>query len=346
MTNQINVLMTGAGAPGGPGIIKALQQSERINLIVADADEQASGRFLNKVFEQLPKANNDDFISEIIRLCNKHEVHIVFPLVTNELFQFAKHKDEFLSLGIKVIVSDDHMLQLANNKRKLYEHLSSQGILVPEFYVVNSLEEFKIAASKLGYPNQEFCFKPSVSNGSRGFRIISDSVNEHELLFKMKPNATYMSYDKALAVLSSQAFPELLLTEFLPGEEYTIDTMVKNGAPQIILPRKRLQMREGISIKGEFVNNNEIIQYCRQILQSLYLHGPIGIQVKRAVDGTFKILEINPRIQGTSVAALGLGINLPLMAVSQEVDGELASLPKEIKWGMKFVRYYQEVFFS
>ena len=47
---KINVLMTGAGAPGGPGIIRCLKKDERIELTVCDTHEDASGRFLNKQF--------------------------------------------------------------------------------------------------------------------------------------------------------------------------------------------------------------------------------------------------------------------------------------------------------
>ena len=73
------------------------------------------------------------------------------------------------------------------------------------------------------------------------------------------------------------------------------------------------------------------------------LSGPIGIQVKQAEDGQYKVLEINPRIQGTSVSALGAGINLPLNAVLQEYYQSIPTL-EEPKWGVSFTRYYMEVF--
>lgn len=342
----MNILVTGAGAPGGPGIIKALKSYPLLMITAADANPEASGRFLCENFELIPKASDPDFIDVILRICEEGQIKIIFPLVTKELFHFAKHKARFQALGIKVIVSDEEPLNLANNKRKLYEHLQSNQIAVPEFYKVNTIDEFKDAAGKLGYPAKPFCFKPSVGNGSRGFRIVSKSVDEFDLLFNHKPNITFMSYEKALEILATQPFPELLVTEYLPGEEYTIDTVIKNGEPMMILPRQRTLMRDGISIGGTFINDANIIGYCREILKTLKLHGPIGIQVKRASDGTFKILEVNPRIQGTSIAALGLKINLPLIAVMQEFDMEIDFMPKEIAWGTKFLRYYEEVFYK
>ena len=122
-----------------------------------------------------------------------------------------------------------------------------------------------------------------------------------------------------------------------------MDTIVNHGKPILILPRLRKKTNNGISVEGQFIENQEIIDYCFKILTSLNLHGSIGIQVKKAEDGRFKILEINPRIQGTSVAAMGLGINLPLIAVKQEVNEPFEIPP--IKWGTSFSRYYQEVFY-
>ena len=102
-------------------------------------------------------------------------------------------------------------------------------------------------------------------------------------------------------------------------------------------------MSGGISVEGTFVREDSIIAYCRDIIGSLRLRGPIGIQVKRAADGGFRILEINPRIQGTSVSAMGLGINLPLMALRSAL-GEAVAFP-EVRWGTRFIRYWREAYF-
>jgi hypothetical protein len=53
LPDTINILMTGAGAPGAAGIIKCLQQNWT-NLTVADADNLAIGKFLNEDFVQIP----------------------------------------------------------------------------------------------------------------------------------------------------------------------------------------------------------------------------------------------------------------------------------------------------
>jgi carbamoyl-phosphate synthase large subunit len=338
--------MTGGGAPGGAGIIRCLQADKRFVLHVGDAHQTATGRFLNDRFVELPKASEAHFIDFVLDYCLKNEIKIIFPLVTMELFRFSTSIELFNKNDIKVIVSEKYSLDIANNKSRLYEHLTAHNILTPQYKVVSAgnFDEFLHAFDALGFPEKPIAVKPSVSNGSRGVRLVDNSVDKFDLLFNHKPSSLYCTFDELAEILRGRDFPELLISEVLPGEEFTIDTIVNaDGKADIILPRLRTKMLGGISVEGQFIENQEIIHYCEQIIGSLKLFGPIGIQVKRAADGRFKILEINPRIQGTSVAAMGLGINLPLWAV-REALGETVEIPK-IEWGKRFARYWNEVYF-
>ena len=335
--------MTGAGAPGGPGIIKALQKGN-IELFTGDCNPVASGRFLSQNFVELPKADSADFIPFVLNFCKVENIQLVFPLVTKELFKLAGYKALFASNGIKVLVSDHEDLSVANDKGKLYQHLYNCSIPVPAFQIVSSFDDFVNGVKELGYPAKAVCIKPTVSNGSRGVRILQESVDEFDLLFNYKPNNLYTTLERMKSILSGKVFPELLISEYLPGDEFTVDTLVFEGKPTLVLPRIRTKMNGGISVQGTFIKQEEIISYCTDIIRSLNLSGPIGLQVKQDERSQYRLLEINPRIQGTSVAALGLGINLPLLAVKQAFAAVDFSHLK-IEWGKSFVRYYEELFY-
>lgn len=337
--------MTGAGAPGAPGIIRCLQQDERIQLTVADADENSIGQYLNGDFVVIPKADDENFIPALLQICRERKINVLMPLVTRELLQLAKHRHLFEQHGTRVLVSSHKSIQLANDKSKTYGFLKENKIDVPEFSVVTTIEEFESAAKQLGWPGKPFCFKPSVSNGSRGFRIVSNDFDAHELLFNQKPNNVYMRYEEVLRILSNKPFPELLVSEYLPGEEYSVDCLAFQGEAKLVAPRLRKKMINGISVRGEFVNDENIISYCQNIIKAMQLHGNIGIQVKRNAEGKALLLEINPRVQGTIVAGLGAGINLPLLAVKQELNLPMATEELQVKWGTKFSRYWTEVFY-
>ena len=104
-------------------------------------------------------------------------------------------------------------------------------------------------------------------------------------------------------------------------------------------------MINGISVEGEFIKEESIITYCSQIIRELQLHGNIGIQVKANQEGKYLVLEINPRVQGTISAGLGAGINLPVLALKQEMGLPVPAAEITVQWGTKFSRYWQELFY-
>lgn len=345
MNPHYNILMTGAGAPGAAGIIFCLQSDPSIQLTVADADENAVGKYLARDFVQIPRAEDQGFTDAVLNCCLEKHIHAVLPLVTKELFPLSQYKARFEERGIRVLVSSQEAINIANNKSACYCFLKERRIAVPEFFVVNTVDEFIRAAFELGHPQKQFCFKPSLSNGSRGVRIVADSLNESEQLFNSKPYNLYITYTHALKILSAQPFPELLVSEYLPGEEYSVDCLADKGTTELVIPRLRKKMINGISVQGEINKDDLIIDYCKKIIKAIGLHGNIGIQVKYAQDGQPMLLEINPRVQGSIVAGLGAGVNLPLLAIKQELGLPIETEELNVKWGTKFSRYWTEVFY-
>jgi carbamoyl-phosphate synthase large subunit len=345
LSSTINILLTGGGAPGAPGILHCLEQDPSITVTVVDANANAVGRYLNKDFQQIPLATDPQFVDALLSVCRNRDIHAVLPLVTKELIPLATRANEFELAGAKLLVSPVESLVIANNKSQLYEFLQWRGMEVPAYKIVETIDQFNDAVNELNYPAKNICFKPSVSNGSRGFRIIANDINEADLLFNHKPNSVYISLADAQRILSSSHFPQLLISEYLPGDEYSVDCLANHGEAVLVIPRLRKRMINGISVEGEFIKNDPILAYCAQIIHELRLHGNIGIQVKANAEGKYLILEINPRVQGTISAALGAGVNLPLLAIKQELGLAIKTEDVNVKWGTKFSRYWQETFY-
>jgi carbamoyl-phosphate synthase large subunit len=342
----IHVLMTGAGAPGAAGIIRCLQEDAGIQLTVADADNNAAGKYLVADFVQVPLGDDPSFIQELLRICTEKRITHVLPLVTRELLPLSRNVSVFREKKIHIMVSSPEAILLSNHKGNCYRFLQGAGIAVPEFRVVHTTEEFIHAAFELGHPDQPFCFKPAESNGSRGFRIIYDSLDESELLFKQKPWQTRITYAHALNLLSCKPFPELVVMEYLPGAEYSVDCVVEQGKPRIIIPRIREKTVNGISVQGTFVKDEAVISYCKDIIEAIGPDGNIGIQVKKSASGQPLLLEINPRVQGTIVAALGAGVNLPLLALQNQNGTGIEWNKLNIAWNTRFSRYWTEIFYK
>jgi carbamoyl-phosphate synthase large subunit len=343
---SIRVFITGAGAPGAPGIIKSLRKvtERKIEIFGGDAKPENSvgAGLLDKIF-QIPFPESSDFIKKVLQICLNEKVDIIIPLVTRELLTFAANKKLFMENGISVSVSDPEPLTVANNKYLLMKFCSENKIPVPAFHLVKSVTEFRTAARMLGYPGEKICFKPPVSNGLRGFRVIEDSQDRLFSLINEKPNNIYIGFDEFISICNSgHSFPELIVMEYLPGEEYSVDVLVNNGRFISAIPRSRDHIKMGISFVGTVVKDQEIIDFSRKVVEGLKLHGNIGLQFKRDKNGRPKIIESNPRVQGTIVLCTAAGENMVYEAVKIGL-GEKTAAP-QINWGVKMIRYWEELF--
>lgn len=345
MGDRINILMTGAGSPGGPGISEAIKADKRMQLYAADANPLASGRFFADGFEQIPRAEEAEFVPNLIEICARLKINVLFPLVTKELLKLSQNKEKFKNIGTKVLVSDFESLSITNNKCRLYNHLKRNNIPVPKFRVAQTFKDFEQAVNLLGYPESSVVMKPCVGNGSRGIRIMDTKQDRFDMLFKHKPDSLFTTLEEISRIIFQRQMPCVLLSEYLPGDEVTIDTLIENGTVRDLLIRTRETTNNGISTSGRFIESNNISDYVNIIVNSLPgLFGPIGFQLKKNIDGNYRILESNPRIQGTSIAAMGLGVNLPLKAVYAGLGEQYPISSRRSRIG--FMRYYKEIFYE
>ncbi len=336
-----HILVTGGGAPGAYGILNALKTHGNIKLSACDAKDHVIGKQIADDFFKVPQGDSPDYIPLMLKECEKRRIDLIFPITTKELLALSTNSSAFNQIGTEVLVSSPNSLTIANSKCALYDHLKKSNIAVPKYYIANNLEEFDWALDQ--FPTgQAIAFKPCIANGSRGFRIIDDNVDLHDLWLNQKPNSSNISREAAMKAVDSKKFTSVLVCEYLDGPEYSIDCLVSKNQKNIIIPRLRSKINNGISVEGTIENNTEVISYCKDILSSLDLFGPIGIQIKYHNKQPL-ILEINPRIQGSSIACLGAGVNIPVLSAALAFDHTLND-DIEIKWGTRFIRHYQEFF--
>ena len=342
-------MLTGCGAPGARGIVQCLRlNGERgITIIGTDIREENPGALLVDMFYRVPRPISSDFIPIIQMICKDNQVSVILPLVTKELTAFSYSRVALRLQGINVPISSIEVLSVANNKARLLEVLWGR-LPIPRFYVVKSLSAFKHAVSSLGFPEKAVCFKPPSSNGSRGFRILNESIDQLDLLLNRKPTNVYISYNALLLILekaSREDFPELVVMEYLPGPEYSVDMLVDNGHPIYTIPRRRNVITAGISTVCTTEHNTKVITYCNCVAEALGLHGNIGMQVKADEHGCYELLEINPRLQGSTVLCCKAGVNLPYLGVKLAL-GEPIPRNFKVRWGLRMHRIYNEVYFQ
>lgn len=342
---MINVLITGSGAPGARGIIKMFRKTYKVDKIVGvDINPFVATKIYLDKFFQIPKPSDENFINKIIEISSKEKINLIVPIVTKELDIFSKNIDLFNSLNINILIPNEKTLSIANNKLKLLELLNKNDIRVPKYFVIKNGNDFDKYSNLLGYPNRPICIKPPVSNGSRGFRIISASINKVDLFLNEKPNSTYISYQEIRDLLETGDLPEMILMEYLGGSEYSLDVFSDKGEVIVAIPRLREEMKAGISTRNFIHKKTDLIEYSKQIVKAFNYTGFLGIQFKYNDTEIPYILEVNPRLQGTTVASLSTGINFAELII----DSFNNELKKDyiVKWNIRMIRHWEEVYYD
>ena len=341
------VLLTAGGGAGVPGVIRCLRHNgERdIRVVVTDMGSDIASFYLADSSHIVPPGHALDYADVVLKIVRLEHVDIIFINNAAEMLSLARHRAEFEQEGVYLSLPALDTLELVNNKGSLYEVAHNLGLGVPRTLRVDRAEAFEKAVTELGYPKIPVCFKPEQGSGGRGFGILCQDANSWKTFFETKENTPYLSWDYLISALrKTDVFPPLLVMEYLPGEEYSIDCLVDQGQPKYIIPRVRNQVSLGSSVVGTVVHSNEAIVFAQRLVASLGLHGNINVQLKRAADGQLKLIEINPRLSGTVVLCYAAGVNLPYFGVKLGLGESLPDV--EPRWGTKMLRHWSEVFVS
>jgi len=335
--DTVKVLITGAGAPGIRGTLYSLKtnwDNRKITTIGVDMKADVVGKYLCDKFYQIPPASSEEFIPTLLDICEREEIDVILPQVTAELYPLAKHKEDFEKIGTKVAVSKYEAISLANNKKELMKIARKLGVPYPEFYGVRTWDELENVAEKLGFP---FVVKPPVASGMRGFRIVYKDINRKEAFFKEKPDSSKVTMEELYNILGEE-FPELLAMEYLRGREYSVDILSSVDNVHVVVPRRRDTIRTGITFAGTVEKREDIIKFSEKLTLEIGLEYATGLQFKEDKDGIPKIIESNPRIQGTMVLSTIAGANITYGAVKLALGEEIPEF--SVKWGAKLLRFW------
>jgi len=344
--SDLTILTTGAGAPGARSIFKALRagcraESRNLRLITCDMDNEAYGFHLSDKNYIVPAGGDPSFIDTILEICRIEKPDLLFSWVDPELLNLANHKHRIEKLGTKVVISEPNVIENCINKSRSYEIASGLG-LTPNFVIVEDQKDFEKAVQNLGYPQKPVCFKPIHGHGGRGFRILQPNANRAELLFTEKPNSTITSLEDVLNVFSDIHLPNLMVMEYLPGKEYTVDMLIYNGEPIVTIPRERARVKLGISNIAKLERNEQVISAAEAVARALGLNYNANIQFKLDGKANPKLIEVQPRLAGTTAAVIGAGANLPWLAAKLALGESLPQM--DIKWDTVMKRFLEEVY--
>jgi len=322
-SKDIKVIVTGIGAPGAYGTVFALRkgaQTAGINLQIVGTDTSNNFPLSSYYdhFHHVPLPSDEAYGTALNSIIEKYCIDLVIPQTTAETDWLSTNAE---SIRTEVLVPDGEAISVANNKYKTAQLYKSLGYSVPDFCLVSSISDLEAAAIRLGYPDKPVVLKPPISNGMRGLRVLDSEALSFESFLSSKPDSARCTLQSILHTLSSiNEMPSLMVSEFISGIEYSVDCLITKSS-RIAIPRRRDQIRSGISYVSTLVNNESLKQPSLDFANACGLTGVFGMQYIVRDNIPF-ILECNPRIQGTMIATLASGNNIIWNSVCNHLNLE------------------------
>lgn len=279
-----NVLVFPCGSEIGLEIYRSLNHSIHVSLWGGSSVDDHGAFVYENYLSGLPFVDAPDLIEELNRVIKEYKIDYIFPAHDDAVVRLAEAAGAG-KLACEVLTSNTETCKITRSKRLTYE--AFEGVVpVPKLYVPNP----DIDGSQ--FP---LFLKPDIGQGSKGTQKVS-GLDDVEF---------YLSKD-----------PSLLLMEYLPGIEYTIDCFTdRNGTLLVAEGRERQRISNGISVSSARVDDDRFMDLAVTINEKLSLRGAWFFQVKERDSGELVLMEIAPRIAGTMGLIRNQGVNLALLTV-------------------------------
>lgn len=314
----MNILITSAGRR--VSLVKAFQK-ELKNLMpegkVMTTDFNINLSAACQVSDQafkLPLVSDKNYLNALLETCTENDIKIIIPTIDTELLLLAENVKLFEKKGIIPIVSSKEFISICRDKRKM-----------SAFFIENTIDVAK-EYSKYDYKLPLF-IKPF--NGSRS--IDTFIIKNHEDLTE------YHFINK-----------DLMFLEYIDHDqhdEFTCDLYYdKNSNLKSVIPRKRIEVRDGEVNKG-ITKKNTLIDYIKKHLN--HIEGAVGCLTAqffkgRTTDSVYGI-EINARFGGGYPLSYLAGANFPKWIIQEYMLNQNIDFFNDWEPNLLMLRYDNEI---
>lgn len=283
MAPRQHVLIFPAGSEIGLEIYHSLKYSHHLEVYGASGKSDHASLIYpadHYIEDERLYVDQHDFIERLNGYIDQHRIELIYP-THDTIANFLASQQA--KIHAKIVTSCAETNHIARFKKETYLHFKSYDFC-PVVYDPDSMA--------LPFP---VFLKPNDGQGGKGTFC---AQNREELAFYLKQS------------------PDLLVTEFLPGEELSVDCFTDfTGALRFVGPRTRERVQMGISFRSTAREaTEEIMRIAEAINHAVKLDGAWFFQVKLDRQGRYKLLEFAPRQSSTMGLYRHAGINFALLS--------------------------------
>lgn len=304
------ILVTGAGSFCAINIIKSLKSTKKYRVISTDIFPHSVGVFRSDAGYLVPREGDDEkFTTKLLEICKKENVSLLIPGFDSEIPYIFRKQDLFVKAGVKVLVGNKLLVEIGNDKYKLYKFLKENNFPYLKSF---NISEKDIALKELPFP---LVVKPKSAWGQRDFHLISNHNEFDYVLNSIKIDDDFMI----------QEYLGDLEGEFTNSVSVALD---KDILGCICSKRELVKGESRIIVIDEYP---ELRDQMIKIAKKIGSPGPINLQC-RLKDKKAYVFEINPRFSTTNSVRAACGYNEVELLVDHFLTGE-----------KKYIHHYEKM---
>ncbi len=254
-----------------------------------------------------PLIYSEDYESFIFNYCVENRISIIISLFDIELPVLSRLKSKFEEFNIRVLVGDEWLTKLANDKWETYQFLKRNGFKTKDCFL--TINDF-ISNSTVDFP---VVVKPRWGMASLSV-FYAENLNELNFYFELALKQIKNSYLKFESELDWDK--SVIIQEKFNGDEFGLDIINDlDGNYCNTIVKKKLAMRAGETDVAITVDIPEL-KILGEEISKLTKH-PANMDLDVFFDGKEShILEMNPRFGGNYPFSHEAGVDLPKAIVN------------------------------
>jgi carbamoylphosphate synthase large subunit len=253
------------------------------------------------------KKHPDAFAEEMLDVCKAGGVSLLFPQHGAEAI--AANVDRFHAAGVDVLLAGDaETLRTLDDKWDFTMAVAAAGLPVAVTRHASDEASFMEHVAEIVDMGLVACVKPPIGIYGAGYWRLDDDISLFSQM--MDPDKRRISTSVMLQATRTMG-PEdrLLVCEYLPGSETSIDVACADGETLVAVGRKKSGRVRTLIVDGP------AIELARATVALFGLSGVVNVQTRNRADGSPALLEINARMSGGCMTTAFAGVNIPLVAV-------------------------------
>ncbi|WP_051286097.1 ATP-grasp domain-containing protein [Salinimicrobium terrae] len=299
------ILVTGAGALLGQGILRSLSYSKNeYYVITADPDVRSTGHALADKSYIIPFAGDEVYLKRIEDIIEQEHIDLILIGTDVELPLFATKK-EYLEkkYSLIVVVSKTEAVEIANDKWKTAQFLKDNGFPFPVSALTSDKKEIERLTKLVDFP---LIAKPVDGARSKGLQTINNYNELKEIC----------SYENNLVVQEKIKEDE---------GEFTTGCLVFGGKCVAVVSLIR-DLRDGNTWRAYRNGDSPYDDQIAKIAEKLGVEGPANFQY-RIKNGQPVVFEVNCRFSGTTPLRMMYGFNEVEALIQYYLENESVQRP-------------------